>query len=84
LPRRFARLRFIAEAKTDIMRWKYRKLLSNLGNAVDALCGRSARNRGIYERARAEGMACFAAAGISFVTTVSRRRIASRRWCRRG
>jgi 2-dehydropantoate 2-reductase len=58
---------FIAEAKTDIMRWKYRKLLSNLGNAVDALCGRSARNRGIYERARAEGIACFAAAGISFV-----------------
>ena len=30
---------FYAEAKTDIMRWKYRKLLSNLGNAVDALCG---------------------------------------------
>ncbi len=59
---------FIAEAKTDIMRWKYRKLLSNLGNAVDALCGRSARDRGIYERARAEGIACFAAAGISFVT----------------
>ena len=58
---------FIAEAKTDIMRWKYRKLLSNLGNAVDALCGRSARHSGIYERARAEGAACLAAAGISFV-----------------
>ena len=58
---------FIAEAKTDIMRWKYRKLLSNLGNAVDALCGRSARQTGIYERARAEGVACLAAAGMSFV-----------------
>jgi 2-dehydropantoate 2-reductase len=58
---------FIAEAKTDIMRWKYRKLLSNLGNAVDALCGRSARASGLYERARAEGVACLAAAGISFV-----------------
>jgi 2-dehydropantoate 2-reductase len=58
---------FIADAKTDIMRWKYRKLLSNLGNAVDALCGRSARQTGIYERARAEGVACLAAAGLSFV-----------------
>jgi 2-dehydropantoate 2-reductase len=26
-------------ARPDIMRWKYRKLLSNLGNAVQALCG---------------------------------------------
>ena len=29
---------FYADAKSDIMRWKYRKLLANLGNAVDALC----------------------------------------------
>ena len=26
-------------ARPDIMRWKYRKLLNNLGNAVQALCG---------------------------------------------
>jgi 2-dehydropantoate 2-reductase len=28
--------------RQDIMRWKYRKLLSNLGNAVQALCGAGA------------------------------------------
>ena len=58
---------FIAEAKPDIMRWKYRKLLSNLGNAVEALCGKAARGSGIGQRARREGMACLEAAGISFV-----------------
>jgi 2-dehydropantoate 2-reductase len=58
---------FYAEAKPDIMRWKYRKLLSNLGNAVDALCGTAARGSGIAQRARREGMACLEAAGISHV-----------------
>ena len=58
---------FYAEAKPDIMRWKYRKLLSNLGNAVDALCGTAARGSGIAQRARREGVACLEAAGISFI-----------------
>ncbi len=58
---------FYAEAKPDIMRWKYRKLLSNLGNAVDALCGAAARGSGIAQRARREGVACLEAAGISFI-----------------
>jgi 2-dehydropantoate 2-reductase len=57
---------FYAEAKPAIMRWKYRKLLSNLGNAVDALCGTAARGSGIAQRARREGVACLEAAGISF------------------
>jgi 2-dehydropantoate 2-reductase len=56
---------FYAEAKPDIMRWKYRKLLSNLGNAVDALCGTAARGSGIAQRARSEGVQCLEAAGIS-------------------
>src|SRR5690606_18048315 len=30
---------FSSEAVPDIMRWKYRKLIVNLGNAVDAVCG---------------------------------------------
>ena len=58
---------FFAEAKPDIMRWKYRKLLSNLGNVVDALCGTAARGSGIAQRARREGVACLEAAGIAFV-----------------
>ena len=31
-----------SEPRPDIMRWKYRKLLNNLGNAVQALCGTGA------------------------------------------
>ena len=58
---------FYADAKPDIMRWKYRKLLSNLGNAVDALCGTAARGSGIAQRARREGVACLQAAGISYI-----------------
>jgi 2-dehydropantoate 2-reductase len=58
---------FYADAKPDIMRWKYRKLLSNLGNAVDALCGTAARGSGIAQRARREGVVCLEAAGIPFI-----------------
>ena len=58
---------FYSAAKTDIMRWKYRKLLSNLGNAVEALCGTAARGSGLAQRARREALAVYEAAGISFV-----------------
>ena len=46
---------FHAEARADIMRWKYRKLLMNLGNAVEALCGSTARGSAILAEARREG-----------------------------
>jgi 2-dehydropantoate 2-reductase len=59
---------FEAEARPDIMRWKYTKLLMNLGNAVEALSGPSARAGEIAGRARAEGMAALQAAGIDFVS----------------
>jgi 2-dehydropantoate 2-reductase len=36
----------------DIMRWKYGKLLMNLGNAAEALCGPSARSSPITAMAR--------------------------------
>jgi 2-dehydropantoate 2-reductase len=65
---------FASEARADIMRWKYRKLVLNLGNAVDAVCGAlgasggfDTSNEGIGElirRVTAEGEACLAAAGI--------------------
>jgi 2-dehydropantoate 2-reductase len=58
---------FYSESKPDIMRWKYRKLLSNLGNAVEALCGVAARGTGLAQRARREAIACFDAAGIGHV-----------------
>jgi ketopantoate reductase len=34
---------FASEARPDILRWKYAKLLANLGNAVDAVSGFGAR-----------------------------------------
>lgn len=56
------------EDTDDVMRRKRGKLLSNLGNAIEALCGREARYSPLAERARAEGVACFAAAGLSIPT----------------
>jgi 2-dehydropantoate 2-reductase len=55
---------FQSVERPDVMRWKYRKLLMNLGNAVSALC-RSPGTRALTEAAQAEGDACLAAAGIA-------------------
>src|SRR5262249_20865534 len=41
-----AKSRFLAPVSTDVMRWKYAKLLDNLGNAIEALCGRGASGFG--------------------------------------
>jgi 2-dehydropantoate 2-reductase len=59
---------FHAEARLDIMRWKYTKLLMNLGNAVEALSGPSARVSEIAKMARREGIAVLQAAGIAFIS----------------
>jgi len=58
---------FLSEPRSDIMRWKYRKLLMNLGNAVEALCGFAARDNAVVKRAVEEGRACLKAAGIDVV-----------------
>jgi 2-dehydropantoate 2-reductase len=58
---------FRSVVRPDIMRWKYRKLVMNLGNAVQALCGASEWTddlRAIIELLESEAMACFSAAGI--------------------
>jgi len=60
---------FVSEARADIMRWKHAKLLMNLRNAVQALCGRAAARGPLGELVRAEGVACLEAAGIEFVST---------------
>ena len=59
---------FESVARADIMRWKYGKLLNNLGNAVDALCGPDHDARVVHRRAWAEGAAVLAAAGIDAVS----------------
>jgi 2-dehydropantoate 2-reductase len=60
---------FGSQARPDIMRWKYRKLILNLGNAVEAVCGsEAARSTPLARMARAEGEACLRAAGIDAVS----------------
>ncbi len=53
--------------RPDIMRWKYRKLILNLGNAAQALLP-AEDERKVAKRARAEGEACLRAAGIDFAS----------------
>jgi 2-dehydropantoate 2-reductase len=55
---------FESVPRADIMRWKYRKLLMNLGNAIEALCRPSEAVGELARRARTEGNAALAAAGI--------------------
>jgi len=57
---------FSARPTADIMRWKYGKLLINLGNALNALCPRNDEANPVRALLRAECRACFAAAGIGF------------------
>jgi len=55
---------FRSQTRPDIMRWKYRKLLSNLANAIEALCGPEERFGPLGRAAEQEGAAVLAAAGI--------------------
>jgi 2-dehydropantoate 2-reductase len=56
--------RFSSDALPSIMRAKYRKLIMNLGNAIEAAAGTAARQSDLYGLAAAEGEAVLAAAGI--------------------
>ena len=70
------RSRFLARVRTDVMRWKYSKLLDNLNNAAEALCGReysgfraaprSSDAAGLYQLTRAEGTTVLDAAGLDY------------------
>lgn len=65
---------FVSRAVVDVMRWKYAKLLRNLGNAVEALCGHELDDdafaivRDLDARMRAEAEACFLAARIDWTS----------------
>jgi 2-dehydropantoate 2-reductase len=70
-----AKSRFLAPVAGEVMRWKYGKLLSNLANAIEALCGREAARDGqaqdareLLRRTRAEGVAALDAAGIDYAS----------------
>lgn len=60
---------FSAEPRADIMRWKYAKLLQNLGNAVQALCGPDADGLDDLDALlRAEATEVLRVAGIDVAT----------------
>ncbi|HYM15614.1 MAG TPA: 2-dehydropantoate 2-reductase N-terminal domain-containing protein [Dehalococcoidia bacterium] len=72
---------FSARPVADVMRWKYAKLLSNLGNAVQAVCGLDGDAARVHARLRDEAIACYAAAGIPWASDAEmaeRRRAMSR------
>jgi 2-dehydropantoate 2-reductase len=59
---------FESVARPDIRRWKYTKLLLNLGNPIDALCPRGADAERLARMARDEGEAVLVAAAIEHVS----------------
>lgn len=60
----FDRAGCVSEPRPDILRWKFRKLLMNLGNAVQAVCAREDGYDELRAMVDAEGNAALAAAGI--------------------
>lgn len=56
---------FESEVDASVMEAKYRKLLSNLSNALDAVCGGASRSSDVAKAAEVEGQACLRAAGIA-------------------
>jgi len=71
--------RFLAPVRADVTRWKYSKLLDNLNNAAEALCGREYTGFGaaapqssdaadLYRLTRAEGTAVLDAAGLAYAS----------------
>ena len=59
---------YVSDARPDIMRAKYQKLLMNLGNSIEAACGPSGRMGELASRVRAEGHAALQAAGIEYAS----------------
>jgi 2-dehydropantoate 2-reductase len=59
--------RFVAPVVPDIMRWKHGKLLANLANAIEAVCGLGDHSE-LRRRVRAEGKAVLDAAGIPYAS----------------
>jgi 2-dehydropantoate 2-reductase len=58
---------FESVPRDDIARWKYGKLLMNLGNAVEALCGHVDGIGPVMQLARDEAVGVLETAGIAFV-----------------
>jgi 2-dehydropantoate 2-reductase len=68
LAQTFRNARFMSQVLADVRRWKYGKLLTNLTNAIDAICGPNVREGPIAAMARREAERCFQVAAINYVT----------------
>jgi 2-dehydropantoate 2-reductase len=64
----FSASTFDSRARADIMRWKYRKLIMNLGNAAEALIAPGPDQDEIANRAEQEGEDCLRAARVDFAS----------------
>jgi 2-dehydropantoate 2-reductase len=64
----FATSTFSSLPQPDVMRFKWSKLLMNLGNALEAAVGPIGRDSELYARARTEAEAVLAAGGIDFAS----------------
>jgi 2-dehydropantoate 2-reductase len=63
----FRRATFESEVRDDVMAWKYRKLVLNLANAVEATCARGTGRRELIDLLRREGEEVLRAAHIDVV-----------------
>jgi 2-dehydropantoate 2-reductase len=59
---------FRSAVRTDILRWQYGKLLDNLKNVLQALCGPTADTADLVTALRAEAQACYRVAGIAYAS----------------
>jgi 2-dehydropantoate 2-reductase len=59
---------FSSQSCDDVARWKWGKLVTNLGNAVEAICGVAARDGKLARLVNEEGVACLEAAGIAYAS----------------
>jgi 2-dehydropantoate 2-reductase len=60
---------FVSEVRADVMRWKWSKLIMNIGNSVQAMCAPSDAATELVARARREATGVLRAAGIDFASS---------------
>ena len=68
IARDLRRAGFDSEVREDILRWQYGKLLLNLKNALQALCGPEANYKDLLTELRTEAESCYRAAGITYTS----------------
>lgn len=59
---------FHSEPRSDIMRWKYAKLLTNITNALDSVLVRDPSRQAVLDAVRAEAASILDACGIAYAS----------------